>query len=122
MQQALMSFNENAYKQYCKAYKEYWEWVEERNEERYQNTLEHGKNYDAKNMMHTFRLLDMAEEIASEKSILVKKLEDRAYFSVTASIQLLLIHYCHSLSLPAENQQEWLRGRSIDDQDSYPFC
>jgi hypothetical protein len=43
--------------------------VEKRNDIRYQNTLEHGKNYDAKNMMHTFRLLNMAEEIAIEKRI-----------------------------------------------------
>lgn len=69
---ALMAFNATAYKQYCRAYKEYWEWVANRNETRYQNTISHGKNYDAKNMMHTFRLLDMAEEIALEKRIMVK--------------------------------------------------
>jgi hypothetical protein len=33
----------------------------------------HGKNYDAKNMMHTFRLLDMAEEIAKEGRIVVHR-------------------------------------------------
>lgn len=69
---ALMSFNLSAYSQYCKDYKEYWEWVENRNETRYQNTISHQKNYDSKNMMHTFRLLDMAEVIAKEKQILVK--------------------------------------------------
>ena len=39
--------------------------MEKRNESRYQKTKEHGKNYDSKNMMHTFRLLNMAEEIAT---------------------------------------------------------
>ena len=69
----IMSFNKNAYSTYCKEYKEYWEWVEKRNDARYQNTLSHGKNYDAKNLMHTFRLLAMAEEIARENKINVRR-------------------------------------------------
>jgi hypothetical protein len=70
---AVMSFNKNGYSTYCKEYKEYWEWVEKRNDARYQNTLSHGKNYDAKNLMHTFRLLAMAEEIAREGQIRVRR-------------------------------------------------
>ncbi|GAA4443538.1 hypothetical protein GCM10023188_44430 [Pontibacter saemangeumensis] len=70
---AVMSFNKNAYSTYCKEYKEYWDWVEKRNNARYENTLSHGKNYDAKNLMHTFRLLDMAEEIASQGEIIVRR-------------------------------------------------
>ena len=66
---AMMSFNKEGYSAYCKEYSQYWDWVGKRNNMRYQNTLEHGKNYDAKNMMHTFRLLNMAEEIAVEKRI-----------------------------------------------------
>ena len=60
---AILFFNKDGYTKYCKDYKEYWEWVEKRNEVRYENTISHAKNYDAKNMMHTFRLLDMAIEI-----------------------------------------------------------
>ena len=70
---AVMSFNKSGYSKYCKDYKEYWEWVEKRNDARYKNTLSHGKNYDAKNMMHTFRLLDMAEEIAETGQIVVRR-------------------------------------------------
>ncbi|MFB9865627.1 DNA polymerase beta superfamily protein [Rufibacter immobilis] len=70
---ATMSFNKNGYSTYCKEYKEYWEWVEKRNDARYRNTLSHGKNYDAKNLMHTFRLLDMAEEIARTNQIVVRR-------------------------------------------------
>ena len=62
-------FNKDGYSVYCKRYREYWNWVEKRNEERYQNTLSHNKNYDAKNMMHTFRLLEMAFEIATEGEV-----------------------------------------------------
>lgn len=70
---AIFSFNKDGYTAYCKQYKQYWEWVEKRNDERYKNTISHGKNYDAKNMLHTFRLLDMAAEIAQYKEIRVRR-------------------------------------------------
>ncbi len=66
-------FNKDGYSTYCKDYKEYWEWVDKRNEERYANTLQHGKNYDAKNMMHTIRLLEMATEIATKHQVIVRR-------------------------------------------------
>lgn len=72
-QEALLYFNRNGYSTYCKEYKNYWEWVAKRNAARYENTQSHGKNYDAKNMMHTFRLLDMAIEIAKEHRVNVKR-------------------------------------------------
>ena len=64
-------FNEDGFVKYCKDYKDYWDWVEKRNEQRYSSNVQHGKNYDSKNMMHTFRLLDMASEILSEQKIKV---------------------------------------------------
>lgn len=72
-QQALMYFNKDGYSSYCKRYKEYWQWVEKRNETRYESTKNHGKNYDSKNMMHTFRLLEMAIEIAKQKRVNVHR-------------------------------------------------
>ena len=70
---AILSFNKDGYSAYCKTYREYFDWVKKRNPHRYENTIEHGKNYDAKNMMHTFRLLDMAYEIATEGMIRVRR-------------------------------------------------
>lgn len=70
---AIMSFNQSGYSKYCKEYKEYWEWVEKRNEARYQHTQMHGKNYDAKNMMHVFRLLEMAYEIGQTGEIRIRR-------------------------------------------------
>lgn len=72
-QVALMYFNRNGYSTYCKEYSEYWDWVDKRNEDRYENTKSHGKNYDSKNMMHVFRLLEMAIEVAKEKKVNVKR-------------------------------------------------
>lgn len=74
----MLFFNKDGYSTYCKKYKEYWDWVGKRNEERYKTTISHGKNYDSKNMMHTFRLLHMAKEIASENTINVKR-SDRTF-------------------------------------------
>jgi hypothetical protein len=65
----LLYFNKDGYSVYCRKYKEYWDWVENRNEERYRTTISHGRGYDSKNMMHVFRLLFMAKEIATEGTI-----------------------------------------------------
>lgn len=68
-----MTCNRDAFKAHCKSHREYWEWVELRNEERYRTNSEHGRGYDSKNLMHTLRLLDMAEEIATEGILRVRR-------------------------------------------------
>ena len=75
---AMLYFNKDAYSMYCKRYKEYWDWVAKRNDERYKTTIAHGKKYDSKNMMHVFRLLLMAKEIATEGSVNVHR-KDREF-------------------------------------------
>jgi uncharacterized protein len=70
-----LNFNKDGYSKYCKDYGEYWAWVKDRNPERYANNIANEKNYDAKNMMHVFRLLNMAEEIAREGIIRVRRPE-----------------------------------------------
>lgn len=68
-----MTFNKDGFKKYCKEYHQYQEWLENRNEDRYSKNIEHGKNYDSKNLMHTYRLLEMAEEIATEGHLQVRR-------------------------------------------------
>ncbi|HYF68772.1 MAG TPA: nucleotidyltransferase domain-containing protein [Ohtaekwangia sp.] len=80
----ILYFNKDGYSVYCKEYRQYWEWVEQRNEERYENTVSHGKNYDAKNMMHVFRLLNMAEEIARYKKVNVRRPEREYLLKIRA--------------------------------------
>ncbi|MBF7090791.1 nucleotidyltransferase domain-containing protein [Flavobacterium sp. ALJ2] len=58
-----LSCNKDGYSKYCKEYTEYWSWIDKRNEDRYNTNQQHGKNYDSKNMMHTIRLLQTAEQI-----------------------------------------------------------
>jgi predicted nucleotidyltransferase len=59
-----LSFNKDGYTSHCKKYKEYQTWLKERNPNRFKMNKAHGKNYDSKNMMHTYRLLLMAHELA----------------------------------------------------------
>ncbi|WP_089693831.1 nucleotidyltransferase domain-containing protein [Chryseobacterium culicis] len=59
----------DAYSIYCKDYREYWKWVAERNEDRYNVNQTHGQNFDSKNMMHTIRLLQSCEQIFKTGSL-----------------------------------------------------
>lgn len=74
----LLYYNEDSYKKYLKDYQSYMEWKENRNQDRYNENISHGKNYDGKNMAHCMRLLDMAIEIAQKNEIIVRRL-DREY-------------------------------------------
>lgn len=70
--EAYLFCNLDAYSTYCKDYREYWKWVEERNEDRYNVNKTHGQNYDSKNMMHTIRLLQSCEQIFKTKSLQIR--------------------------------------------------
>ena len=70
---AYLFFNKESYSTYCKEYREYWEWVDKRNKDRYLGNMQHGKGYDAKNMMHTSRLLQVALEILTTGQLQVKR-------------------------------------------------
>jgi len=69
----VMYFNKEGYSSYCKDYKDYFEWVEKRNPERYNDNIGHGGNYDGKNLAHCHRLLDMAIEIGEGKGINIRR-------------------------------------------------
>ena len=99
---ALLYFNRNGYSTYCKDYRAYWDWVAKRNDARYENTIGHGKNYDAKNMMHTFRLLNMAIEIAEEGQVNVRR-KDRKFL---LKIKSGAFEYAELLSLAQEKRQQ----------------
>ena len=71
-------FNKDRYTAHCKDYKEYMEWVENRNTERYVDTVKHGQQIDGKNMMHCMRLIRMAKEIGRGEGIQVRR-ADREY-------------------------------------------
>jgi predicted nucleotidyltransferase len=70
-----LRFDVDAYSMHCKDYREYTEWLENRNEARYRDNLKGEQGYDHKNMMHCMRLLNMSKDIADGKGIVVRRPE-----------------------------------------------
>lgn len=66
-------YNKDGYSEHCKDYKEYQEWLEKRNVQRYVDVKNHNQQIDGKNMMHCARLLDMCIEIAKGEGINVRR-------------------------------------------------
>ena len=60
-----------AYQEHCRDYKRYWEWVANRNPERFE--LNKGYNYDGKNCCACIRLMTMAKEMAEGKGMLLDR-------------------------------------------------
>lgn len=65
-------YNQDGFEVHCKQWKQYWEWEKERNQERFNMNQEAGQGVDLKNMMHLFRLLEMAQNISVGKGIQVR--------------------------------------------------
>jgi len=66
-------YNVEAYSKHCKEFKEYSEWLEKRNIERFVDNKNHGQMVDGKNLLHCRRLIDVAVEIATEGTIKVHR-------------------------------------------------
>lgn len=72
-----ISYNQSGYSVHCRQYAEYQTWVKERNPKRYESNLD--KSYDSKNMMHCFRMIHMACEIAEGKGVILQRTWDREF-------------------------------------------
>ena len=75
-------YNKDGYSQHCKEYKEYQEWLENKNEARWIDVKSHGQKIDGKNMMHSKRLMSMAREIAEGKGINVRRPDAECLISI----------------------------------------
>lgn len=60
---AVLLFNRDAYSVHCKEFREYTQWLKNRNEDRYKVNKGHNQMVDSKNLMHAYRLILAAEEI-----------------------------------------------------------
>ncbi len=69
----IMGFNRDGYSTHCKKYKEYQEWLENRNVTRYVETENHGQKIDGKNMLHTVRAIRMSREVAEGKGLIIRR-------------------------------------------------
>lgn len=69
----IMYFNKDAYTIHCKEFKEYQEWLKNRNTQRYVDIANHGQQIDGKNMLHCLRLIDTALDIADTGKLEVRR-------------------------------------------------
>jgi len=83
---AWLVFNKDEFSRRLREYHEYRHWEQSRNQARYQGTLAHGGGYDAKNMMHTFRLLRMAKEIALTGQPQVRRADRQELLDIKAGL------------------------------------
>jgi uncharacterized protein len=118
---AVMTFNKDGYSVYCKEYREYREWEEKRNEMRFASTMSHGKSYDAKNMMHTFRLLNMAEEIAKYGQVIVKR-SDRDFLLKIRSGEFEMDELMEMVDAKMEDIRSAYLNSTLPDQPNREKC
>jgi uncharacterized protein len=69
----ILNFNSEGYSSHCKDYLQYQNWLNARNTKRYVDVQNHQQKIDGKNLLHCRRLLDMAKEIATQNTIIVRR-------------------------------------------------
>ena len=124
---AWLVFNKDEYSRRLRDFHEYRNWEQNRNQQRYEGTLEHGGGYDAKNMMHTFRLLRMAKEIAETGRPLIRRQDRDELLAIKAgrfpyedlmakaSAQLKLVDESFAVStLPDEPDAEQIERWAVE--------
>ncbi len=72
-----ISYNETGYTKHCTDYRNYQNWVKNRNQVRYESNL--NSNYDSKNVSHCVRLLHMGKELVEGKGFNVVRTWDRDF-------------------------------------------
>lgn len=70
---AIVQYDLDGFQAHCREYNQYQTWLKERNESCYVDVQNHGQKIDGKNLMHCYRLMDMAEEIVKEHKIIVER-------------------------------------------------
>lgn len=75
----VLSFNHSEYSKHCKRYAKYQKWLVDRSEERYNTNKAHGQKYDAKNVMHTVRLIMTSLDILKHRTIIIERESEREY-------------------------------------------
>ncbi len=69
----IVYYNKDGYSRHCLHFREYNEWLANRNTQRYVDIAGHNQQIDGKNLMHCRRLLDVAMEIAREGTLTVRR-------------------------------------------------
>lgn len=68
-----MTYNKDAYTVHCKEYREYQEWLKNRNIQRYVDVDSHHQQIDGKNMLHTVRVIQMTNDLLNTGKLLIER-------------------------------------------------
>lgn len=72
-----MTYNHSGYNSHCIDYRNYQDWVKNRNQARFD--MNKGHQFDAKNIMHSFRLIRMCTELARGEGFNLRRTTDRDF-------------------------------------------
>lgn len=73
MSEGLLYFNKDEYSVHCREYREYKDWLDKRNTQRYVDVNNHNQQIDGKNLLHCYRLIETGIEIAKDKTVNVRR-------------------------------------------------
>lgn len=107
----LLHFNQRAFEQAKNDHKHYWIWRAERNESRWQQQETGALDFDAKNLMHTVRLLMSARAIILRGQPLVRV--DGAELETLRQIRAGRMTYADIMHLAEDLRDDCLRRRDF---------
>ena len=114
-----ISYNQSGYSSYCRQYADYQTWVMERNPKRYESNL--NKNYDSKNMMHCFRMIHMACEIAEGQGMILERTWDRDFLMSVRSHEYEYDELIERLETDQEHMNQLMATSTIREKVDVDF-
>ncbi|HMT01692.1 MAG TPA: nucleotidyltransferase domain-containing protein [Burkholderiales bacterium] len=78
----ILRFDKAAYSTHCKDFREYQQWLIDRNPLRYADNAKVGNDFDSKNMSHCIRLLNTSIDLLSDKGLILKRPEKDYLISI----------------------------------------
>lgn len=114
-----ISYNESGYTAHCKRFNELQQWKKERNVKRYESNLD--KNYDSKNMMHCFRMVHMAKEIAEGQGVNLERTWDREFLMDIRAHKFEYDDLIERLTKEKDEMNEAMRNSTIREKIDVNF-
>lgn len=111
----LLNYNQEGYSSYTREFREYTEWLNNRNKDRYIETPKEGQSINAKNLMHCRRLLDVAKEVAETGTMTVWRENREDLLDIRAG-KFTLEDLLESLKEDEKNLDQLFENSSLPDR------
>jgi hypothetical protein len=116
----IINFNKEGYSSHCRDFIEYETWLKNRNVQRYVDIQQHQQQIDGKNLLHCRRLLDMAIEIATEKTIHVRRANAQELLKIRRG-KINLTEFMEKAELEIEQLTKLFEKSNLPDEVSSEF-